>query len=163
MQYLANGACQFDSLGELYYNLFMTIGLGINSQQYLYDQDTGIVIKFKDKFIKANTNNQPLYAGRMDVVFEPSKNYGLMTTLVGYYIDKESNSEDGDRIGFISMGIEDKDIEWHRVIVQTNYKGIIESKFYRQAYLGYIEVIFQMDGVNVDLTNLDEMTYVYEN
>lgn len=164
MTILSDGSFQFDTMGEMYYNLFVIIGLGINHNQYLYDQDTGNLLKFRDKYIKATIDdNMPIYAGMTDIVFESDRNYALTNNIVGFYIDKESNSDDGDRIGFISLGIEDKDIEWHRAIVQTKYKGTIVTKFYRQAYLALIEVIFDLDGVKVDFSNIDEMTYEKRN
>lgn len=164
MTILSDGSFQFNSMGEMYHNLFMMIGLGINGNQYLYDQDSGNILKFKDKYIKASIDDSmPLYAGMTDIVFEPARNYALTNNIVGYYIDKESNSEDGDRIGYISLGIEDKDVEWHSAIVQTKKKGTIQTRFYRQAYLALLEVIFDLEGVKVDFTNLDEMTYERKN
>lgn len=157
MRILANGRVQFDTFGEMYYNLFMEIGLGINSQQYLYDQDSGIVLKFKDHYIKATTNDMPIYAGKTDIVFEPDKNYGLITTLIGYYIDKESMGEDGDTVGFVAQEIEDNnETETHRVIIVTKFRGTIVSEWYHNTYLGYIDAIFRLGGnSNIDLLNFD--------
>ena len=53
MIYLPNGTVIFDNIFDMYYDMFSEIGLGINSQQYLYDQDTQTVIQFKEKYIKA--------------------------------------------------------------------------------------------------------------
>lgn len=150
------GKIAFNTIAERDYNLFMIIGLGINKEQYLYDQDTGTILNYRGKYIKATITEMPVYAGRNDIVFDPSRNYNMMATLLGYYIDKESTSEDGDIIGFISQGVEDtKDKEFHRLFIQTKYKGRIESDWFHCGYLGFIDCIFKLDGQNVDLHNFD--------
>ena len=133
-----NGKIMFDDMYELYYHLFLEIGLSINGNNYLYDQDTEIPLMYKDKYIKATTFPVPIYAGRNDIVFDPSQNYNLMVSILGYYIDKESNSDSGDNIGFIAQYIEDNDIEMQRVVVKTK-SGDYFSQFYH----------------NIDLSNFD--------
>lgn len=150
-----NGKIMFDDMYELYYHLFLEIGLSINSNQYLYDQDTGIPLMYKDKYIKATIVPVPIYAGRNDIVFDPSQNYNLMVSILGYYIDKESNSEDGDNIGFIAQYIEDNGEEMQRVVVKTR-NGDFTSQYYHNVFLGYIEVIFLLArSFNVNLSNFD--------
>ena len=107
MQITANGKMMFDDIYEMFYHLFTEIGLGINTDQYLYDQDTMTVLKYKDKWIKATVQPVEIYAGKTDIVFDPARNYNLMTTLFGYFISKESNSPEGDRIKFNSQYIDD--------------------------------------------------------
>lgn len=156
MYILPSGKFAYNTIGELNYNLFLAIGLGINEEQHLYDQDTYKELNFKGKYIKASVNDMPVYAGKNDVVFMPSKNYHLMATLFGYYIDKESKSEDGDKIGFIAQGTEDTpDKEFHRIFVQTSRLGRIESDWFMNGYLGFIDCIFKMDGQMIDLHNFD--------
>lgn len=155
MNFLPNGKMQFDDMYEMYFQLFTEIGLGINPQQYLFDQDTGIVIRFKDKYIKATINpGEVIYSGKTDIVFEPAKNYQLMVSLFGYYMDKEINSGESN-IHYIAQFIEDdKTREKQRVVVRTA-TGDITSEFYRNIYLGYIEIIFNLSGHNIDLSNFD--------
>ena len=88
MQYLPNGEFQYDNVNELYYNLFLEIGLFINQHQYIQDTDTGIVLQYKKRYIKADLSGNPVYAGVTDVIFDLPHNYGLISTLLGYYIDK---------------------------------------------------------------------------
>ena len=150
------GKIAYNTIGERDYNLFMVIGLAIDNEQHLYDQDNESKLNFKGKYIKASINDIPVYAGRNDIVFDPAKNYGIMATLLGYYLDKESNSEYGDQIGFISQGNEDSpDREFHRMFIQTSKKGRIESDWFHNAYLGFLDCIFKLDGQNVDLHNFD--------
>lgn len=159
MNLLANGKMCFDDVYEMYYDLFTEIGLAINPQnQYLYDVDTGIVLKYKEKYIKATVHPIEIYAGRNDIIFDPARNYNLMTTLFGYYIDKETSGYNGDTIGFISHFTEERNgmREQQRVVVQTRLRGNIVSQYYKNVYLGYIECIFILAGnPNIDLSNLD--------
>lgn len=157
MIYLPNGTVVFDNIFDMYYDMFSEIGLGINSQQYLYDQDTQIVIQFKEKYIKASINGQPVYAGRNDIVFEPAKNYTLMTRLFEYYLDKCQNSDDGDQLqGYIAHYIDDDEAkEKQRVVVKTAGRGEISSQFYFNVYLAYIDCLFKIAGYNADLSNFD--------
>lgn len=157
MIYFANGTSGFENMTDMFYDLFSEIGLGINSQQYLYDQDTQIVLMFRDKYIKASITGQPLYAGRNDIVFEPQKNYTLMTRLFEYYLDKCQNSDDGDMLqGYIAHYIDDNETkEKQRVVVKTMGRGEISSNYYYNIYLAYIDCLFKIAGYNVDLNNFD--------
>ena len=57
MIYYANGTVGFENIWDMYYDLFSEIGLGINNQQYLYDQDTQVTITFKEKYIQTARKN----------------------------------------------------------------------------------------------------------
>ena len=157
MNYYPNGTVGFDNIFDMYYELFNEIGLGINNQQYLYDQDTQTVIMFKEKYIKASIDGQPIYAGRNDIVFEPAKNYTLMTRLFEYYLDKCQNSDDGDILcGYIAHYIDDDETkEKQRVVVKTVGRGEISSEFYYNIYLAYIDCLFKIAGYNAVLSNFD--------
>lgn len=162
MNYLANGTVVFDSLDDLYYELFNEIGLAVGAtDQYLYDQDTGIQLRFKEKFIKASINGQPIYQGKNDIAFDPQKNYSLMNTLFGYYLQKCQNSEDGDMLqGYIAHFIDDNpERDKQQVVVKTQGRGNIASSFYSNIFLAYIDCIFRIAGYIPDLSNFD---IVYE-
>lgn len=157
----ANGKMFFNDQGEMYYELFLEIGLSVNMDQYIYDQDTGIILKFKDKQIKMGFNNN-VYAGNNDIVFDPSTNYNLMVTLFGYYIEKEA-ANDND-IGYIAQFTEEEagkvfvpkgERFKQRVVIRTKNGDIYTSYFYN-LYLAYIEAIFIISGsTNYDLSNFD--------
>lgn len=156
MRYLSNGKVMFDDVYEMYYHLFTEIGLSVNANQYLYDQDTMTVLQYKEKYIKATVYPVEIYAGKTDVVFDPARNYNLMITLFGYFINKESNNPDGDNIGYISQYIDDNQTrDKQRLVVKTS-RGDITSNFYTNLYLAYIECIFILSGnFSVDLANFD--------
>jgi hypothetical protein len=156
----ANGKMFFNDLKEMYYNLFIEIGLSINNDNYIYDQDTGIVLKYKDKYMKLSFNNE-VYAGRNDIVFDPSTNYNLMVMLFGYYMEKEAAN--GNDIGYIAQFTEEefkrtkdqKERYRQRAVVRTR-TGDICSNYYYNLYLALIDVIFIISGsLNYDLSNFD--------
>lgn len=155
MNFLANGKVQFDDQYEMCYNLFNAIGIGVaNGTNYLYDQDTGITLNYKGKAIKAAIVPQPIYAGKTDVVFNPVMNHNIMTTLFGYYIDKEADST--NQIGFLSQYVEDNEARDKQRLVVRTVNGDVYSNFYTDLYLAFVECIFTLSGdYNVDLTNLD--------
>lgn len=152
---LNNGAIEFGDTCEMYYNLFNEIGLGINAQQYLYDQDTGIVLRYKDKYLKASTTIEPIYAGKSDIVFDPSSNFNCMVTLFGYFIEKIRSTDD---FPYKAQYVEDNDDRTkQRLVVQTTNGTEYKSEFYNNLYLGFIEVIFQISGFPVNLMNFDDL------
>ena len=147
----------FQDVYEMYYQLFVEIGLAINpSNQYLYDHDTGSELYFAGKHIKATVHPVNIYAGKNDIVFDPSRNYKLMVYLFGYFIDKRT-MEDPDSIGYIAQYVEDENDlrEKQRLVVKTKKFGYVASQYYRNPYLGYIECLFLLSGCPVDLYNFD--------
>lgn len=159
MKILSNGKYMYEDLGDLYYNLFIELGLAVDPVNgYLYDTDSRITIRFKDKYIKASVLNIPVYAGKNDIVFEPWKNYSLMTSLFGYYIDKCTVNGDLP-FNIIAQYIEDDNTkEKQRVVIRINNQNSvmdIASDFYNNIYLCYIQLVFKLSEIDVDLTNFD--------
>ena len=156
MKVLDNGRVQFDDVYDLHYNLFLEVGLAINEQQYLYDQDTGLPIRYKDKFLKATvTPGEIVYAGRDDMVFNPSENFNLGSTLFGFFLDKFK--EEHPEIEYLAHYIEDETKERIRQRVVTQFKDrVIYSQFYNCLYLAFLESIFDINGnFLADLSNFD--------
>ena len=139
----ANGKMFFNNFNEMFYELFMEIGLAINNEQYVYDQDTGIILKFKDKRIKMSFTSD-VYAGNNDIIFDPSTNYDLMVKLFGYI---------KPRIQSFKFPKDERFKQ--RVVVRTR-NGDICSNYYYNLYLAYIEIIFIIsENPQYDLSNFD--------
>lgn len=151
------GEMVFDDVYELYYNLFNAIGLSINVEGRLYDQDSIQELLYNNHFIKATTYNAPVYAGKNDVIFDPYKNYNIMVMLFGYWLDKETQFN-GMNIGYLSQYIEDNkdpDDPKQRFVLKT-VNGEYASKWYYNLWLGYAEIIIAIsDNVALDLSKLD--------
>lgn len=152
MQFLQNGKIMFDNMYEMYFNLYNALELAVDEQtQYLYDINNRQPLRFKDKYIKTSLTNPVVYAGKNDIVFDPASNYQLMVSIMGYFLDSHSGE-----ISFIAQYIEDNlTRDKQRVCVKTKDK-VIESQFYYNVYLGYVECIFALaDEMIPDLSNLD--------
>lgn len=151
------GETVFDDVYELYYNLFNAIGLSINAEEKLYDQDTQTILLYNNHFIKASTIPKAVYAGKNDVVFDPYSNYNIMVMLFGTWLDKETQYY-GTNIQYLSQYIEDnRDPEnpKQRFVLKTK-QGEYISKWYTNLWLGYAEIILAIsDNIAVDLSNLD--------
>ena len=153
-----NGIAYFNDLNDLYYNYLLEMGLAINANQYLCYQDSGQILQFKGKFIKASVNNVPVYAGLNDILFDPLHNYGMIATLFGLYLDQCQNADDGDILnGYIAHYIEDNpnDKTMQKVTVKTFGRGEISSNYYHNVFLAYIDCTFRVSGTNVDLSAFD--------
>ena len=157
MFYTNNGIAMFNDLNDVIYNYFMEMGLNVRPDQYLCYQDTGVVLQFKGKYIKASVNGIPAYAGLNDIVFDPIHNYGMISNLFGMYLDQCQDTDDGDILGgYIAHYVEDSpDKERQRVTVKTQAKGEISSLFYKNIFLAYIDCTFRISGTIVDLTPFD--------
>lgn len=147
----------FENLNDIILNYFYEMGMSIDKNGYLYDQDLGNNISYKGNMIKASVNGIPVYAGMNEIVFDPVHNYGLISTLFGTYLDKCQNSEDGDILGgYIAHGIEDSKMDKsQRVCVKTLNRGEIASLYYQNVFLAYIDCTFRIAGYNVDLHPFD--------
>lgn len=157
MKFLNNGKVMFDDVYELNYHLFMEMGLSINNNGYLYDQDNGTTLMFKDKYIKATTIPVEIYAGKTDIVFNPAENFTLMNTLFCYYLDKYTSDEElSSEIKYIAHFIEDNPEKTMQRIAIRTANGDIFTSYYYNLYLGFIEAIFILsNNFSVDLSNFD--------
>lgn len=158
MNFLPNGKVMFSDVYELNYHLFMEMGLAINNSGYLYDQDNGNILNFKEKYIKATTQPVQIYAGKTDIVFDPAENFTLMSMLFCYFLDK-FNADNENNFKYIAHYIEDNNEKtMQRICIKTS-SGDIFTAFYNNLYLGFIEAIFILNqNFDVDLINFDIIT-----
>ena len=161
MNYLPDGSIKFTDLNDLIINYLSEMGLAVDANQYLYDQETGIILQYKERNIKVSINGIPAYAGQTDIVFDPFHNYGIVNTLFGLYIDRCQDTDDGDILhGYISHGVEDIPTREHdrqRVVVKTMGRGEIASNYYRSIFLAFADCTFRVGGY---ITNLQEFDVV---
>lgn len=157
----ANGIGHFNTIYELLYDLMVELGIGVTAEQYMYDQNTGAPITVDGKGIKISVDGQPVYAGKNDVVFDPT-NTKLMQYLYGVFLNVAQTSDDGDLLGgYIGHYnderiVSEKDrLKEFKSVIKTKTKGDIESLWYYQIFLGMFQTMFAVFGYNVDLKNLD--------
>ena len=160
MIFLPNGRMQYADIYELQYSLFTELEFGVNRENYLYDQTTNSLIMYNDKYIKVQTSEIPVYAGKTDIMFIPSENFNLVSRLFGYFIQRLESDEDNELKIFASFidelrSPDGEKLNKQRIIVRTN-RGDICSDFFYRTYLAYLHMMFILTNNEVDLSNFDE-------
>lgn len=159
MVYNMDGTVSFTSIPDLQYDLFSEMGISIDRNTgYIYEQDVGTLIMLNGKYIKASMAGEPIYINKdKEVAFEPDKNYKLVSTIFGWYLDKAQRSEEGDILGgYIAHYIDDNpEKDKQRVVVKTQARGEISSNYYYRIYLAYFDCILRIAGYNPSLQNFD--------
>lgn len=138
---LDNGLMMFDDIYELTYNLLNAIGLVINPNGYLYDTDSNTIVQFQGRNIKATIDpNIPCFAGQGEVVFDILNNVRLVTTMLGYVIDKETMLN-----GFSSLShyIDDEPTTYRSALcIKMTDQTVKSTLYYTNKCLKYIHGIF---------------------
>ena len=150
-----DGSTCFNDVFEMNYFLFLEMGLSLNQDNRLIDSENGTPIKFQDKYIKATVTPVALYGGKDDILFEPALNYKLMSTLLGYFIDKFSSDPDNE-FNFVAMFIDNVTKDKNRIVIKYNNNKKITTNAYYNLYLCLIEAIFNINGnMKINLSNFD--------
>lgn len=164
MKILPNGKTQLDSKGELYYHMILEMGLGIDNLQHIYDQSTGNTLSWKDHYIKCAVNDQPVYAGKDEVVFTIDENFQLFMSIYAHYLDNLANDPDSDIIVVAHYIDFDEALQKNKLHIKFNSKdgsvtgGLITSDYYSDSWLCYIESIFLLNGnFGFDFHNFDQI------
>lgn len=149
---------QFEDVYELNYHILNAIGLTVDDQGYVFDQDTKTQILVSGKRLKASIDPAMThYAGDGEVMLDPLRNLHQMTVLLGYHIDKKvSNGE----ITFLSQFIEEpKDREDPRTALTIKYDSCfsVTSGLFTNRCLKFVQMIFIVEKISVDLTNFDDI------
>lgn len=158
MQFNPDGSVSFSSYGDLYFHMFIEMGLSINKDSYLFDQDSGSTnpLLFDGKSIKANTKDQPIYTNENEIAFDPTINFSVMSKLFYYFLDKYNNGDEEAEYKYIAHSIEDNPERTKQCICIKTDKGKIYSKYYYNLYLAFIEMIFILNqSYTVNLDNFD--------
>ena len=149
----------YNTKEDLIYALINEIGLSINTNNSLFDQDTGQVIYFGGKEIKCSINpNVTVYPSDVSVVFDPINDIRLMTTILGYYFEKERVMGDYYPITYSFNDRDKRKPSNIMVKLQTKDKGIIEinSNYYYNKCLKISDIILRMGEQYCDLSNFDQ-------
>lgn len=133
-------------MDEIYNLLLSTIGLSFKNGR-LFDDDKGALLLFKNKYI-AESEFNIIRADSM--VFDLLNNRALTQYLFQVYIEKET--EEGD-LYLVNYGIvfennnKDRTIPTRRKVLMVVGNGEqIETRFYYNESLAYIEAIFLISG-----------------
>ena len=158
-----NGKSMFDTKGELYYHLLLEMGLGLDRNNHIYDQTSGDTLSWKDKYIKCATNDQPIYAGKDEVIFSIDENFQLFMNVFAHFLENLSNDEDSDIVVVAHYTEFDELQNKSRLMVKYDRKdgsvigAVMGTSYYSDTWLCYIEAIFLLNGNNgFDLSNFDQ-------
>ena len=151
----------YNTIQDLIFALLNEIGLSIDRDNVLIDQDNGGQrIYFGGKLIKCSVDpNNPVYSSDVAVVFDPINDMKLMTTILAYYLEKERVLGESYPIAY-SFNDRDKQGPSNMIVkIQTSENGITEvvSNFYYNRCLKISDIILRMGGHYCDLSNFDEM------
>jgi hypothetical protein len=145
-------------MNELVYKLLQEIGIDIDGNNILVDQDTQMVIYFNGKKVKYRLDGSPIPIGKNDIYFDPINNVKLMNTLFLYYINKLQTLDGIYYNIFYPVALQDGSGKGYIEIKGPN--TIIRSGLYFNDCLKYIDLLFRLSGEQfVDLSMYDSINH----
>ncbi len=141
-----------NNINDLEYKLMMEIGLSVDNEHRLIDQDFGTFVFLNGKYIKAKLNGVEPFINRHTIYFDPVGNVKFMRHLFQYYMTKINKLDNK----YFSV--------FYPIFNQENGTGCLEVKneneYYKSEYyynesLRYIDIIFRISGEVVDLRMFD--------
>lgn len=139
---------------DLEYQLLLEMGLGVDSNFNLIDQDFGTQIFFNAKNVKVIVNGvQPQLNKRTDILFDPINNVQLMRNLFQYYIKK---LETEGSVFTVYYPVQGSTPGQAKVEIKDTQLIPYSSKYYFNECLRYIDLIMVLnEDENVDLSMFD--------
>lgn len=158
------GRTMFNDIYDLTYNLLKTIGLYLDVEGTVLDQETRTPLMFHGCRMKSTVRaDTPCFAGQGEIIFDILSNVRLVTTLLGFTINREA--EEGFSV--LSHYI-DKESGTKRtaLCIKTSDYNLYSTLYYNNKCLKFIDAMFMVTGENVDLSNFDisegeDLNYVY--
>lgn len=129
--------------------LMREIGLDIDSNQCIIDQDTGIPLEYNGKKIVYEGNRS-----KTSVPFDPLNNTKMMSHLFSYYTEKVAE-EDG-RYFSAFYQVNDSATKNHLEAKDESSGLVIKSEPYVNDTLKYADLILKINGVEMDLSKKDK-------
>lgn len=127
------------------------IGLTVDDQSRVMDQDTREYLRFNSKNLKYSSQNQ-VTLGNKDMQFDPVSNRAVMGNLFDYYANKLS--EEGE--AYVSMYSERIHDDKTSLEVKVDDKVITTKPYYNDS-LKFVDAIQQLNGAtDVDLSEYDK-------
>lgn len=125
------------------------IGLEVGPRQRLYDQDTGMMVKFEGKDLVA----PGAASGREAQEFDPYNSTKMMSQMFSYYTDKLAESGEINPFNIIYSVDTDKG---RGRVEMKNDEEFMKSKDYQRDQCKYADLILQINGdENPDLKEFD--------
>lgn len=165
MNILPTGEVEYSSVNELIYAMCQEMNITILPDGCLFDTDTGADISFQNKLLKININIQDSrYAGEGEIILDIMNNIKQVSTLLGYYFEKLSNTENKNIIGYYPTEFDINESDYKKTNITIKYEDptipTISTNMYYNKCLSLIESIFIVNDDRVNLTNLDSIEYL---
>jgi hypothetical protein len=144
---------EINYLEDLTYALFKEIGLGINEYGFVYDQDTGNVLTYEGKQVKASVDpNHPALANDVYAIFDPVFDNKFMMMMLGYYLKKEEAMGNLDPLSFSEQVADVPQYNQNnpvksrktRITVICSNRVEYNSAYYYQKGLKYSDIILRI-------------------
>lgn len=139
-------------INNLLYQLMTEIGLEIDSDFRVVDQDDGNVITFKGKCLKVSLDRyREPFIGRNDILFDPITNSKIMSHLFSYFIHKTSVTEGRYFSIFYPVNLPNG----ATYIEIKEGENTLRSNPYMNPCIAYIDLVFRINGEPYDLSMYD--------
>ena len=128
------------------------IGLDVDEDNHIVDEETGMPITAKGKFLKFNCGAANRTT-RDEINYDPLNNPKLMNFLFGYYSSKlEAEGSRGVDICYTTSGPEDKQI----LNVKTGDDSLESNPYYNES-VRIMDVICKLNDSDTDVSVYDSM------
>lgn len=119
------------------------IGLGLNNQHIVYDQDSNTIITVDGKAIAFTfiPNTNFFYDTNNCILFDPFHDFKTISKLFSYYLDKEQRS---GNISFVETYFIQENENKETCIVVKTQTEIYESAYYKNKCLKICDIILKM-------------------
>jgi len=157
MNITPDGVIQFADIYELTYELFNDLDLEVKSDGLVYDTRECSILAFNGTNLKANIDPYNIhYAGNGEMMCDILTNIKLITRLFGWDLKRKIDS---NQISFRSYYptevVGDDEIKRTNLTIKLDDINFINTKFYHNKCLKFIEMMFILNGDNVNLYNFD--------
>ena len=132
--------------------LMHEIGLDVDKENNIVDQDNGQPIHFNGKELKYNLGEKKIPIGRNDIGFNPIDDTKVMSHLFSFYLDKKQE-EDGTYFP-VYFTVNNSN---GKTALQLKGENTIKSEYFKNESLKYIDAILKINGTeDLDLSSIDE-------
>lgn len=146
----------FDDEFELNWEFINELGLDVDNNGFIIDVMTNTRFRFNGLDIIANINpNDIKYPGTEQINLDLLHNIKLVGTLFAYYLKRKEAEGMPILSYFDDRQIQPNGLTYWAVTVKFDPTHSITSKYYYNRCLRYLDLIFTMEGDDVDLSNFD--------
>ena len=166
MSFVFNPVIQINTLEDLVFHLLNEIGLGINANGFVYDQDTEQEIYYNGKQIIASVDPRyPAIANDLYGLFDPVFDGKFMSMMLGYYLKKSESQGIIDPISMTEQIAETpfwnylnpvKTRKTRVVVICDGHKEYV-SEYYYQKGLKFSDMILRIGGNHMNLFKFDSV------